>query len=58
MIKYPKLSNFGATLKFIKNAILIKMSLNFLHSIKTCTYIFIKENYKNGEFSPFQFWQI
>ena len=35
-----------------KNPILIGISSNFLHNIRTC--ICIRKNYKNGEFSPSQ----
>ena len=44
------LSNFK---KFIKNPILIRISSNFLHNIRTC--ICIRKNYKNGQFSPSHF---
>ena len=46
------LSNFK---KFIKNPILIGISSNFLHNIRTS--IFIRINYKNEEFSPSHFRQ-
>ena len=46
------LSNFK---KFVKNPILIRISSNLLHSIKTC--ICIRKNYKNEEFSPSHFWR-
>ena len=46
------LSNFR---KFVKNPILIGISSNFLHSLKTC--ICIREKYKNEEFSTFHFWR-
>ena len=49
------LTRFSSNFKnFVKNQILIGMSSNFLHNISTC--ICIRKNYKNGEFSPFQFW--
>ena len=35
--------DFGATLKFLKNPILIGISSNFLHNISTC--ICIRKNY-------------
>ena len=44
------LSNFK---NFLKNLILIGISSNFLHSIRTS--ICIRKNYKNGELSRFQF---
>ena len=44
------LSNYK---KFIKNPILIRISSNFLHNIRTC--ICIRKNYKNGESSPSHF---
>ena len=44
------LSNYK---KFIKNPILIGISSNFLHNIRTC--ICIRKYYKNGEFSPSHF---
>ena len=44
------LSNFK---KFVKNPILIGMSSNFLHNIRTC--ICIRKCNKNGEFSPCHF---
>ena len=40
--------------KFIKNPILIGISSNFINNIRTC--ICIRKNYKNGEFSTFNFW--
>ena len=46
------LSNFK---KSVKNQILIGISSNFLHNIRTC--ICIRKNYKNGKFSPFHFWR-
>ena len=46
------LSNFR---KFVKNPILIGISLNFLHSLSTC--ICIRKKYKNEEFSTFHFWR-
>ena len=39
--------------KFVKNPILIGISSNFLHNIRTC--ICIRKNYKIGEFSPSKF---
>ena len=49
------LTRFSSNFKnFVKNPILIGISSNFLHNINTC--ICIRKNYKNGEFSPFQFW--
>ena len=47
------LPDFGATVKNIKNPILIGISSKFLHNISTC--IRIRKNYKNGEFSPTHF---
>ena len=47
------LSDFGATVKNIKNPILIGNSSKFLHNISAC--ICIRKNYKNGEFSPTHF---
>ena len=44
------LSNFK---KFVKNPILIGISSNFLHNIRTC--ICIRKCNKNGEFSPSHF---
>ena len=41
---------------FVKNSIMIEISSNFLRNLKTCIYIRI--NYKNGEFSPFNFVKI
>ena len=38
-----------------KNSILIGISSKFLCNISTC--ICIRKNYKNGEFSPSQFWR-
>ena len=46
------LSNFKNSLK---NPILIGISSNLLHSIRTC--ICIRKNYRNEEFSPSHFWQ-
>ena len=39
--------------KFVKNPILIGISLNFLHNIRTC--ICIRKCNKNAEFCPFYF---
>ena len=47
-------TKFLSNLKiFFKNPILIGISSNFKHNIRTC--ICIRKNYKNGEFSPCQF---
>ena len=40
---------------FVKNSILIRISSNLLHNIKTC--ICIRKKYKNEEFSPSHFWR-
>ena len=42
--------DFGATLKFFKNPILIGICSKLVHNISTC--ICIRKNYKNGDFSP------
>ena len=40
--------DFLATLKFMKNPIVIRISSKFLSNIRKC--ICIRKNYKNGEF--------
>ena len=44
-------SNFK---KFVKNPNLVGISSNFINNISTC--MCMKKNYKNGEFSTFNFW--
>ena len=46
--------DFGATLNFFKNPILIEISSNFLHNIRTC--ICIRKKYINGDSFPSHFW--
>ena len=43
-------SIFEQLIKFIKNLILIGISSNLLHNMRTCMFVY-RESYRNGKFS-------
>ena len=52
---WSRVSNVPTLKFFLKNPILIGISSKFQNVISTCIYI--RKNYKNGEFSPSYFCQ-